>query len=245
MHPVRIDGEPSPPGPILLGVGRAVVVSDRTRFEVESGSAVTFGRGEGCTVALPAEDLGISRLAGSVEEDGGVAWLTNRSGTRPLFVVDQLGMRSVLAPGRRLAVDRTLTVVVEGQLRRHAIVVEAPDSPFTETLRPAPPEGLATEMGMQVAYTDDDRRALVALFAGFLRDFPRHDPRPRSYADAAADLGWPRTTLVKRIEHMRERLTKAGVPGLLGEAALEALAVHVLTTKVITKDDLVLLQRQP
>jgi len=224
-------------------VARAVVVVDRTRFEVEEGSPVTFGRGEGCSVALPAEDLGISRLAGSVEEDGGVAWLTNCSETRPLFVVDPLGMRSVLAPGRRLAVDRTLTVVVEGQLRRHALVVEAPDAPATTSPARTSSIGRTTEMGTEVAYTNEDRLALVALFAGFLHDFPRHDPRPRSYADAAADLGWPRSTLVKRIEHMRERLTKAGVPGLFGDAALDNLAVHVLTTRVITKDDLALLGR--
>lgn len=215
---------------------------DRARFDVEVGSSVTFGRGEGCSVRLPAEDLGISRLAGSVEDDGSVAWLTNRSETRPLFVVDHLGMRSVLAAGRRLAVDRTLTVVVEGQLRRHALVVETQDEPATPLRLGAPVEGLATEMGTQVTYTDEDRLALVALFAGFLLAFPRHDPRPRSYAEAAADLGWPRTTLVKRIEHMRERLTRAGVPGLLGDAALEALAIHVLTTRVITREDLVLLQ---
>lgn len=227
---------------ILRFVGRAVVVVERARLDVEVGSPVTFGRGEGCSVPLPAEDLGISRLAGSVEDDGAIAWLTNRSETRPLFVVDHLGMRSVLAAGRRLAVDRRITVVVEGQLRRHALVVETSGEPATSLPATAPPEGLATEMGMQVAYTDDDRLALVALFAGFLRDFPRHDPRPRSYADAAADLGWPRTTLVKRIEHMRERLTRAGVPGLLGDAALEALAVHVLTTRVITREDLALLQ---
>jgi len=226
-------------------VGRTVVVADRNRFVVEVGSPVTFGRGEGCDIALPAEDLGISRLAGSVEEDSGVAWLTNRSETRPLFVVDHIGMRSVLAPGGRLAVDRTLTVVVEGQLRRHALVVEAPDAPPTDPRPSEPPKGRPTEMGTEVAYTHDDRLALVALFAGFLLDFPRHDPRPRSYADAAGNLGWPRTTLVKRIEHMRERLTKAGVPGLLGDSALDALAVHVLTTRVITKDDLSLLQRSP
>ncbi len=218
------------------------MVVDRGRLDVEVGSPVTFGRGEGCSVCLPAEDRGISRLAGSVDDDGAVAWLTNRSETRPLFVVDHLGMRSVLAAGRRLAVDRKITVVVEGQLRRHALVVETSDDPATDLPPAAPVEGLATEMGMQVAYTDDDRLALVALFAGFLRDFPRHDPRPRSYADAAADLGWPRTTLVKRIEHMRERLTRAGVPGLLGDSALDALAVHVLTTRVITREDLALLR---
>jgi hypothetical protein len=222
-----------------------VVVVGGRRVDVDVEGPVTFGRGEECSVALPAEDLGISRLAGSVEDDGAVVWLTNRSGSRPLFVVDHLGMRSVLAPGRRLAVDRTLTVVVEGQLRRHALVVEASGEAAPLPLPVTPVGGLATEMGTLVAYTEDDRRALVALFAGFLREFPRHDPRPRSYADAAADLGWPRTTLVKRIEHMRERLTRAGVPGLLGDTALDALAVHVLTTKVITKEDLAILRRSP
>jgi len=221
-----------------------VVVVDRRRFDVEAGAPVTFGRGEGCDIPLPAEDLGISRLAGSVDEDGGVAWLTNCSATRPLFVVDHFGMQSVLAPGGRLAVDRTLTVVVEGQLRRHALVVEAADEPGGPLRPAAAHQGLPTEIGTQVAYTVEDRLALVALFAGFLHDFPRHDPRPRSYADAAGDLGWPRTTLVKRIEHMRERLTKAGVPGLLGDTALEALAVHVLTTRVITKHDLALVPRR-
>ncbi len=47
--------------------------------------------------------------------------------------------------------------------------------------------------------------------------------------------------MVKRIEYLRARLTRAGMPGLFGEAAMEALAEHVLTTGVITPDDLALL----
>ena len=86
--------------------------------------------------------------------------------------------------------------------------------------------------------TADDRLALVALFAGYLRDGDRYDPCPRSYLAAATRLGWPRTTLVKRIEYLRTRLTRAGVPGMNGHRAMENLAEHVLTDGLITKADL-------
>jgi hypothetical protein len=71
---------------------------------------------------------------------------------------------------------------------------------------------IETEMGQAVTYTDDDRRALVALFAGYLEPFPRHDRRPRSYADAAARLGVLRTTLVKRIESCAPGWSGQGCP---------------------------------
>lgn len=213
------------------------------RLPLLPGVPITFGRGASCTLVLAHDDVGISRLAGSVELDGGIVWISNRSGVRPIYVVDELGMRSVLPPGRRVAVDTTTSVVVEGQVRRHAITVDVPGAPQPDRAGQvvAEPGSRPTDVGLHVTYTADDRLALVALFAGYLYIFPRHDPHPRSYADASADLGWPRTTLVKRIEHLRERLTNAGVPGLVGDTALEALAVHVLTTGVVTREDLTLL----
>jgi hypothetical protein len=93
----------------------------------------------------------------------------------------------------------------------------------------------------EVVINDQDRLALAALFSGYLEAFPRYDPHPRSYADAAARLGWPRTTLVKRIEYLRTRLTNAGVPNLLGDNALPALAEWALLTGSLTRDDLDLL----
>ncbi|HMJ74557.1 MAG TPA: hypothetical protein VK507_01220, partial [Iamia sp.] len=60
----------------------------------------------------------------------------------------------------------------------------------------------------------------------------------RTYADAAARLTWPRTTLVKRIEYLRSRLTAAGVPGLHGDNALRALAEYVIAAGILTRDDL-------
>ena len=54
-----------------------------------------------------------------------------------------------------------------------------------------------------------NRPASISL--GFGRNPPRYDPYPKSYAAAAARLGWKRSTLVKRIEYLRTRLDAAGV----------------------------------
>jgi hypothetical protein len=239
------DGEGSPaPGTVegMTAVGAVVTVGGR-RHELEPGNVFTFGRDDGCDECLDPDDVGISRLAGSIEHESGTWWVTNRSEKRPAAVVDALGIRAVLAPGRRAAVDGSLTVVVEGTMRRHALHVEV-----AAATEPPPVPGLEgraggveTAVGLEVVYSEPDRQALAALFAGYLLPFPRYDPHPRSYADAAAALDWPRTTLVKRIEYLRTRLTKAGVPNLLGDNALEHLAEHVLTTGVITRADLTLL----
>jgi hypothetical protein len=206
---------------------------------VAPGASLTFGRSEACDVCLDPDDVGISRLAGSIECVEGVWFVTNRSTTRPLSAVDPIGFRSVLAPGRRIAVDDRLSIIVEGQVRRHELVVTATlGHPASAPVEATNEVGTPTEMGGNVSYSAEDRQALAALFAGYLQPFPRYDPRPRSYADAAAQLGWPRTTLVKRIEYIRVRLVRAGVPSLQGERAMEALAEHVIATGVLTRADL-------
>jgi hypothetical protein len=207
------------------------------RYPLEAGRPFTFGRAEGCTARLDPDDATISRLAGSVEYDNGAWWLINRSSVRVLALVDELGLRSVVPPGRRVVLDAEARVVVDGSQRSHLLVISVPRvSP--EPVAVVPPEGTQTSFGGGVLVSDLDRLAMVALFAGYLADPPRHDPNPRSYAAAAARLGWPKTTLVKRIEYLRTRLTSAGVPNLTGWNALPALAEYAITTRLITKEDL-------
>jgi hypothetical protein len=218
-----------------------ITSGDRT-FEVGVGSPVTFGRSRECVLCLDADDVGISRRAGSVEEEAGTIWLVNRSTNRPLTVRDELGLRSVVLPGRRIALEAPVTVIVEGSLRQHVLHVEVP-RPATADEAAEVPEGMRTVAGEAVVIREDDRLALVALFAGYLEDPPRYKPYPRTYEAAAKRLGWPRTKLIKRIEYLRRRLDDAGVPNLLGYNALEQLAEHVIATRVITKQDLELLRR--
>lgn len=220
--------------------GSLVVVARGARREIGTDRVLTFGRALSCDVVLDGDDTGISRTAGALAHESGTWWLSNASGVRPLGVVDELGLRSVLSPGRRMAVESPITVTVEGSNQTHVLRL-LPPTPDAAGTGPAQ-GGLPTNMGEDVLVSAADRLALIALFAGYLEDPPRHDPNPRSYAAAASRLGWPRTTLVKRVEYLRTRLTAAGVPGLTGWNALWALAEWALTTGTVTKADLSQLQ---
>jgi hypothetical protein len=212
--------------------GQAVMVAEADQL--------TFGRSRDCTICLDAEDSAISRLAGTLTLDAGVWWLTNASMTRPFAVVDELGFRSLLPPGRRTAIERPVTVLVDGSKGQHNLRLtpdELPD-PIADDLSPESAGLLPTEIGANVVISEADRLAMVALFAGYLREPPRYDPHPRTYAAAAARLGWPRTTLVKRIEYLRARLADAGVPNMTGHNALVGLAEYALSRELITREDL-------
>lgn len=212
-----------------------VVTVAGARHRVAAGDLLSFGRAASCTVCLDPDDPAISRLAGEVGQAGDVWFVTNRSRSRPLAVVDQYGLRGVLGPGQRVPVDGRVRVIVDGARASHELLLDGPtpdDPPDTQ------PTGLPTTAGHEVVVNDADRRALVALFAGYLSEGDRYDPNPRSYAAAAARLGWPRTTLVKRIEYLRTRLSNAGVPNMQGWNALSALAEYALTAGIITRDDL-------
>ncbi|PZS13262.1 MAG: hypothetical protein DLM57_17120 [Pseudonocardiales bacterium] len=207
------------------------------------GETFTFGRAPSCSLCLDADDVAISRLAGRIEHDGHGWWVVNASTSRQLATVDEFGLRSVLPPGRRIAVEGTARVLVEGAEITHQLTVTAAqDVSAGAAAKPRIPEGLPTSMGESVMINPADRAALIALFAGYLEEGNRYDPYPKSYAAAAARLGLPRTTLVKRIEYLRARLTAAGVPNLTGPNALANLAEYALTTGVISRSDLALLR---
>ena len=212
---------------------------------LEHSGTVTFGRARSCTICLNPEDTGISRIAGTVNYADSTWWIANNSATRPLSLVDDHGFRSVLAPQRMAAILTTIRVIIAGARGVHSISVSvavprSPDQAAEGILTGAP-----TATGADVLINSADRLAMVALFAGYLEDPPKYDPHPKKYAAAAARLGWPRTTLVKRIEYIRARLDAAGVPNMTGFAALANLSEYAISRGLITRDDLRLLGRRP
>jgi hypothetical protein len=214
--------------------------------EIGPGESVTFGRSPDCTVCLDPDDAAISRRAGDITYEHGTWWLRNASGVRPLSVIDDFGFRSVLAPGRRVAVQAPVRVVVDGARAKHTLTVEV-ETTGDEVAESAgsaaePLAGVPTTTGDRVLISPDDRLAMVALFAGYLEQGGKHDPHPKSYAAAAARLGWPRTTLVKRIEYLRTRLDNAGVPNMHGWMALTNLAEYAISRRLITSEDLALIR---
>lgn len=224
------------PVAVMVNVGES-----EFQLDDDSSAPFTFGRASTCTLCLDPDDIGISRMAGKVEYDGRTWWLTNTSATRSLDVVTDLGLRSVLPPGRRVPLDEALTAVVVGQIRRHAVEITPPEALADPQSEDQP--GQETLLGDEVKLNDQDKLALLAMFEGYLQPFPRTDPNPASYTDAAARLGWRRTTLVKRVEYIKVRYSRAGVAALIGDHALRQLAEHVLTTGEISRADLPLLDR--
>lgn len=210
-------------------------------WPVAEGEPLTFGRARDCTICLAPDDVAVSRRAGAVEFTQGIWWVTNRSTSRPLSVLDDRGLRKVLGPGQRVPVEEPIWVVVDGGPASYRLRVEAPA--LAPPVRAETVAGAPTAVGEEVLVTAADRLAMVALFAEYLEDPPRYEPKPRSYRQAAARLGCPRTTVVKRIEYLRARLHKAGVPGMTGFNALANLAEYALSRRLVTKEDLALLRR--
>jgi hypothetical protein len=215
---------------------------DGDEVTLSSGQRLTFGRARECTVCLDPEDVGISRVAGTIEFDRGGWWVANNSASRPLSIVDDLGLRSVLPPRRRASLEAPAQIIVDGQKGRHTVRVVV-EHDWAEPQDATLPAGASTAVGAEVLVSDLDRLAMVALFAGYLEDTPRYDPHPKSYAAAAARLGWKRTTLIKRIEYLRVRLDAAGVPNMMGFSALRNLAEYAISRGLVTRADLIMLQR--
>lgn len=215
------------------------------RYQVAADRPFTFGRLPSCTLCLDPDDVAISRLAGEIRRNDTVWYVINRSGSRRFTVVDEFGLRRVLGPGKRHSVDERIRVIIAGARGSHELALQPPTPPEPPEPPEAAPEatGVSTAFGQDVVITRDDRLALAALFSGYLLEGRDYDPAPKSYAAAAARLGWPRTTLVKRVEYIRTRLDKAGVPDMMGWNALSSLAEHALTTGLITRDDLRLIGR--
>jgi hypothetical protein len=215
-------------------MGEAKVEFDEVVHVVQPGERLTFGRGLDCTVCLSDVDVKVSRHAGVLECVGDIWFLANTSRTQ-MSVVDEFGMRSVVQPSRRVAVEGPVWAVVDGE-RSYRVHIEVPVA-SPDRVKP-PSEGVPTAFGERSLASETDRLAMVVLFAQYLEDSPRPNPQPTTYQAAAARLQWSESSLRRRIERLRDRLAKAGVPNMHGPNAMPNLAEYALATRLITKDDL-------
>jgi hypothetical protein len=214
-------------------------------WELAGDHRFTFGRDTACVLCLDPADTGIPRWAGAVYQEQGTWWLQNTSNSRLLEVIDSTGLRRMLNHGERIPVEESYRAVVTGSPRgkekgaTHSLLVE-PVGAATRKVSP-PADGIPTAVGDEVTITADDRLALVALFAGYLKDPPHYDPHPRSYDAAGRRLGLPGSTVRKRVEYLRTRLADAGVPHVAGPDTLPGLAEYALSRGLISRADLRLL----
>jgi hypothetical protein len=219
----------------------ATILLGGEMFTATEGDPFVFGRGDSDgIVGLDADDMGISAEAGSVERDHGLWWVVNRSRKRRLLLELEPGQDHVrLACGVRHAVTRTPTVVlVPGAVYTHRLEVHVPaDDLAIHT--PAAGRTSSTITQGDLALPEKDRLVLAGLFSGYLRPFPRRDPRPLQYGELAELLGggWTQKKASKHVERIKERFAKHGVY-FEGLRANEAMAEFVLDNGIVGTDEL-------
>lgn len=95
--------------------------------------------------------------------------------------------------------------------------------------------------------TPDQRRLIVALAEPRLRGDGRASVNLPTSAEAAARLGWVMTRFNRKLDNVCQKLARLGVRGLHGEPAKLAsnrrtrLVEYAVATRLVTRDDLVLL----
>jgi predicted component of type VI protein secretion system len=201
---------------------------------ITPGMTWSFGRDSSCDLSLGQSDLSISRRAGLIEGRDGFWCLHNTSSTRPLQLVDGVGLRSNLAVGRRTAITDDLAILVVGSHLTHRIDVSV-EADVVDLTTESPPPGESTLMP---TFSASERATLAALAEGYLRGHPRYEPRPRTYSEAARSLCLPASTVRKRAERIRQKLVRAGVVELEVDDARGPLTEFVLATGLVTAADL-------
>jgi hypothetical protein len=228
-----------------------IVMFESGTWRVKPTGRLTFGRAKTCDIALPNEDRGVSRNAGSFDWRNGIWWLTNSSASSMLYLSGDLGFRADIPPGLALPLQQWHAKVrVDGMLESYTLRMRLPDlddepegeeeeAPESAMVVPeVVPERTVTSTKLRTPLNDADRLVLAARFEEYLTWKHSGAAVPRSAREAAARIGWQPHTVSKRCENIRNRYVRIGVPGLRGPRALEELAALLISTGELTGEDL-------
>ncbi|HEY7147499.1 MAG TPA: hypothetical protein VH637_24900 [Streptosporangiaceae bacterium] len=237
-----------------------IVMYEKQTWRLRPGEEFTFGRAPTSTAVLPYEDRGLSRHAGSFRYQVDSWWVKNESGSSLLYLTGDRGFRVDLPPGMRSPLQQWhIKIRMHGFLDDYSLRLRLPDLDDADEAEAAPaagasagaepaaaaavrrrgaPESIVTSTHDKLTLNDDDRLVLAARFEEYLTWRHIGEPAPRSAAETAERIGWQSHTVTKRCENIRNRYTLLGVPGLRGPRALEELARLLMSTGVLTADDL-------
>lgn len=215
-------------------------------FRIEQGGRFTAGR-EG---DLEIDDNPfLHRNFLEISENVGLWWLSNIGSRLTATVTDGSGgVLAWLAPGARLPLvfERTSVVFSAGPTT-YELLVHASEPTFRATVRESESTGDST-IGA-VPLTESQKLLIVALAEPMLRrDGSGMSEIPTSAA-AAARLGWTVTRFNRKLDNVCDKLDRIGVPGMRGGPRSVAtnrrsrLVEHAITSRLITRDDLLLLDQ--
>lgn len=177
----------------------------------------------------------------------GIWWLANVGSRIAATIADGSGgMQAWLAPSARLPLvfGHTMVVFTAGPTTyEFAVHVKTPA--FRYENRGADSAG-ETTIG-PVVFTPSQKAVILALAEPILRRGGTGFSTIPSSAQAARRLGWVLTRFNRKLDNVCDKLDRAGVVGLRGDAGRLAtnrrsrLVEHAVTSHLVTADDLPLL----
>lgn len=180
-----------------------------------------------------------------------IIWLANLGSRLSATVSDAAGlMQAWLAPGARLPLVFGTTVVwFTAGPTTYELEIVMDESPYLPA-QSEPSEVGVTTIG-RMSFTPDQKRLILALAEDVLRRGNRGAGTIPSSAVAATRLGWTITKFNRKLDNVCQKLARAGVRGLHGDAERLAtsrrarLVEYALAARLISSADLALLDVSP
>ncbi len=213
-------------------------------FSIEPGGRFVLGR-EG-DLAID-DNLFLHRHFLEIVESGGLWWLANIGTRLQATVTDATGgVQAWLAPGARLPlVFATTNVVFSAGPTTYEFTIHSSEPTFRPIHHDLAGDGDST-IG-EVPLTISQKQLLLALAEPLLRRDGSGMSSIPSSAAAAARLEWTVTRFNRKLDNVCDKFDRIGVPGMRGGARGSAtnrrarLVEHVIASRLVTKDDLVLI----
>jgi hypothetical protein len=214
------------------------------RHQVPDEGWLTIGR-EGDVVV--DDNPYLHRRFIQVGSSDGLGWIVNVGDQLAATVTDADGrVQAWLAPGARLPLVFETTIVrFTAGPTSYELELHLEEPPFAEPAVVAADHG-DTTIGM-VPFTPDQRKLVIALAEPLLRQDGRGSAAVPSSAEAARRLGWTSTKFNRKLDNVCQKLTKVGVRGLHGSPGELAsnrrarLVEYAVSTRLVTPDDLAVL----
>lgn len=252
---------------VVLGQGAPFVIHSKVtvvfcgeEYAVSADKGLTIGR----TGDVEVDDNPyLHRTFLVVSYEFGFWWLTNTGSTLTATVADEQGLfQAWLGPGARipLAMRKLIVWFTAGPTTYDFEIHVA--SPVFKSVTAEDADGAHAgadlgddEVGAatvgRISLTPDQKLLIVALCEPFLRRREAGTNQIPSSADAAKRLDWTLTRFNRKLDNVCQKLADAGTRGLHGGVGKLAtnrkarLVEHALSTKLVTDDDLALIDGVP
>lgn len=216
-------------------------------FTVAPGEDFTIGRDGDLAID---DNPYLHRIFLTAAHAEGLWWVTNVGSRLAAYLTDASGiMRSSLAPGARspLVFPQSLLTFTAGSTA-YEIILQVAATEYVAQSHRLPASGDTTIT--PTAFTESQQLCILALAEPLLKRVGTGSADVPSAVAAARRLGWTQTRFNRKLDNVCDKLMAAGVGGLRGEVGASAanrrlqLVEYAVSTLLVTRDDLPLLERE-